>query len=152
MDIEERILDLNRIKIQLLVSWLSHQELILLINGCGQEIEDMILDNISASGRAMLLEGLHFSEEEFQKRKKARVALNSRYEELLKTKEEALKGSERRALYKKAYELLTEEEQLLYNSRFHEKIADLSTGFERELIGYLDKLEKGESLNKENGK
>lgn len=146
MEIQERILDLNRVKVQLLISWLSHQDLVALINGCDQVVEDYILDNISVSGRKILLQGLNYTEEEFQQRKVARLALNKIYNEMMGNREEALKGSERRALHEKAFEQLDQELKDIYYTRFNEKVTDLAPGLERELAGYLDKLEKGQGL------
>jgi len=147
MELQERILDLNRVKIQLLISWLSHQELISLINACDQTVEDYIMDNISASGRAILLQGLGFSEDEFQGRKVARVALNKIYNDMLGKNAEPLKGTERKALQEKAFEQLSEEHKEIYYSRFHEKLTDFAPALERQVEEYVEKLEKGQGLS-----
>ena len=147
MDIRDRIFELNRIKIQLLISWLTHQEIEALINASEQELEDYILDNISKSGRGIILQGLGYSEDDFQNRKKVRITLNNHYLNLIgKENEEALKGSERKAMQKKALEMLGESERDVYMSRFHEKSSDLGDGFHRKLEEYVDKLEKGQGL------
>lgn len=146
MEIQERIINLNQVKIQLLISWLSHQEISSLINSGDQELEDYILDNISRSGRRILLEELGFSEADFDKRAGVRKKLNKFYLELLAETGPTTREV-RKSLIEKARDLLEEPEQEIFNSRFREKTEDISEALRREIESYLAKLDKGEGIS-----
>lgn len=146
MDLQERIIDLNQVKIQLIISWLSHKEISSLINSGDQELEDYILDNISRSGRRILLEELGFSEADFDKRARVRKKLNKFYLELLAETGPTTREV-RKSLIARARELLDEPEREIYDSRFREKTEEISEALRREIEGYLEKLDRGEGIS-----
>ncbi len=147
MEMENRILQLPRVKMQLLVSWLSHQELAALIRSGEQDLEDYVMDNISREGRRVLLEQLNMDVTDYEKRLVIVRRVNSRYLELLLKQEQALTTEERKDLLKSAAGELSEEDHELYNSRRRFPEAPVSETVRREIEGYLEKLDRGQSLS-----
>jgi len=147
MNIQERILDLDRVKVQLIISWLSHQELIELIKSDGQDLEDYILDNISSDGRLILLEYLNLNESDYRQRLSVRKKINKFYLELMEKEDRALKGSERRAIKKKSIRMLSEDEIDIWKKQHRSKEKKLSGALRDEILGYLTRLDKGKGLS-----
>lgn len=145
--VENRILQLSRVKVQLLISWMSYQELAALIRSGEQDLEDYIMDNISRDGRMVLLETLGMESSDYEKRSKIVRKVNNRYLELLEETGHALTSEERKAVLKSAVDELDNTEWELYQSqrRFPEKA--VSETIRMKIEEYLHKLDRGYGLS-----
>jgi FliG C-terminal domain len=146
MDALERIVGLDRVKLQLLINWLSNEELVALIEAGDQELEDLILDNISRQGRALLLEDLGFSEADYMSRLAIRKKLNALYAEKVASEPGPPARARRREIIEECAASLPEAERAAYDARFKERAGELSEGLARKLEDFLGKLDRGEGL------
>lgn len=146
MDALERIVSLDRVKLQLLINWLSNEELVTLIEAGDQELEDLILDNISRQGRALLLDDLGFSEADYQARLAIRKKINALYSQKLAGEPGPPARARRRAIVEECAASLPEAERAAFEARFKERAGELSEGLGRKLEEFLDKLARGEGL------
>ncbi len=146
MDALERIVSLDRVKLQLLINWLSNEELVALIEAGDQELEDLILDNISRQGRALLLEDLGFSETDYQSRLAVRKKLNAVYAQKVASEPGPPSRARRREIVQECAASLPEAERAAFEARFKERAGELSEGLGRKLEEFLDKLDRGEGL------
>ncbi|MCE9596766.1 MAG: hypothetical protein K8S54_02265 [Spirochaetia bacterium] len=142
----KRIADLDKIKLQRLIHWLSAKELMALVTAADPVLEDSILENLSAHGRGILLENLGSSEVEFAKRAGVRRKINELYQSALGLCAVAPNKSERLKILESIKASLPPGEQLTYATRFKMQSDQFDEGILIGLTGYLDQLDRGMGL------
>ncbi|MBL8019539.1 MAG: hypothetical protein JNM27_07745 [Leptospirales bacterium] len=148
-DLYERIDELNKIKLQRFIAWLTEKELVALMKAVDQHLEDAILDNCSKTARSILLQDLGFDETAFEKRAVVRRQINKVYMSLLEQREQAPTKKERQAMLAEAVQTLSSQDREIYESRFKTETVEISEALRNRLRGYLAVLERGGSLNLE---